>query len=410
MTDKFNKVLGVLPFKVTAIVMLVAIGAPIIYIYYYTQFVWESRISALQPGIRLRLYHDISTLSMVYTGGPKGLNFSVASSFVAVKRWMTQSSRPPGSVSHDSATSDPKPPSAPIVNCNGKDKLDIPLGKDSQFIVDCTFNPDTHTITLKTELIAPKGQGADFEFNYNDVWLAPFTETSLIAGSKAVLRQPPEAMHWAKLRLDDKNAEVLAKNCLQSSRDPAASNCHISDAVFGSPKIVLSNDPHKFISEFARSFATRVVPVVVLLMMVINSLLFLYVLWLLTYLASKNGYKLKFGKKNDGAGQEGGVPLLFHVDNIHLGRRRLFEFFEVAGPAFGFLMTVGALLIAFESNVLVNGDTVGFSNALAIAMAATFAGLLMRILAFSADRLLDYNLRTSPDVTALGIVKETASS
>lgn len=90
------------------------------------------------------------------------------------------------------------------------------------------------------------------------------------------------------------------------------------------------------------------------------------------------------------------APVL-DTETVWHRQRRLYEWLEVSGPALGFLLTVTALIQAFKPEVFATRDVGRFTSAIGNAFAATAAGLCMRILAFSCDRLLVHRARWKAD-------------
>jgi hypothetical protein len=166
------------------------------------------------------------------------------------------------------------------------------------------------------------------------------------------------------------------------------------DGLLGRPRLINQRDPQPLIVALARWANSLLVPALVLSMLILDGLLLLILVLCLCY--PGKGLAKYLAQSRISANPKPTISVL-HVDQIGTSIRRMFEWLEVTGPALGFLLTVGALLLAFEPTVFTERDTGRFTQAISLAMTATFAGLLMRILAFSADRIFERILQRGAD-------------
>lgn len=171
----------------------------------------------------------------------------------------------------------------------------------------------------------------------------------------------------------------------------AQDRCLTADVLLGHPTIVNLHDLQPAVVRVARWSTANLVPAIILSMLVGDGLL---VLLLLTLFAMN----LVGGRLADRVRRLCVRPsVTVHGQNLHRGLRRALEWAEVTGPAMGFLLTVGSLLLAFDPAIFNDRDTGRFTEAISLAMVATFAGLLMRIASFSADRLIEHLIDQGAD-------------
>jgi len=140
-----------------------------------------------------------------------------------------------------------------------------------------------------------------------------------------------------------------------------------------------TRDPQVLVTQFAKWSAGRVVPTMVALMAAIDAgLLSLALLLLYRWFV---GWPLLVPSQ---------ISSPVHADTVLPGVRLALEWFEVMGPAVAFALMVLGLIIAFDPAVFADHGGSTFSATVSQAMTVTFVGLLMRVLAFSNDRLIHH--------------------
>ena len=158
----------------------------------------------------------------------------------------------------------------------------------------------------------------------------------------------------------------------------------LAERILERPMIVLLDDPVILLAGFAHWLALRFAPWMIALMFIFNIVLFVTALGLCT-----NRWVIK----KDLIPREKLIEGELRDPSLEFGLfRRIFEAAEVLGPAMGFALTALSLLLAFDPTVFAARDNTRFSEILSLAMVATIIGLLMRMLGFLVERLLDENL------------------
>ncbi|MFT3769592.1 MAG: hypothetical protein QM820_29505 [Minicystis sp.] len=349
-----------------------------------TVWSWETRLTSYQQAVRLSVHRDVQSLALEYVGADTALDLSVALSYSVVKEfWLAgpESGTVKGEIPCVGADA-PKTPGAPR----------------------CILDRAGFRVDL--DLAAVSRDKA-----WLDVWIIPSQREALVQQGMPVVRRPPSAVHWTKLtwKVSDalsaapREGSAKAADCAESDVGRARPSCHMAGVFLNGAEPARLPDPQQSTADLAKRLARRFVPYVVHAMLGVDAVLLGCIVWLLTAalfsgLPIKRWREWTVGDSFDetvrrlsgkGADDLAAMPLLGPVEAMNRGFRALLEWLEVVGPGLGFLLTVVALLIAFDPAVFAERDVNRFAGAISTAMAATFAGLGMRILAFSADRLLD---------------------
>ncbi|NLH50579.1 MAG: MotA/TolQ/ExbB proton channel family protein [Myxococcales bacterium] len=206
----------------------------------------------------------------------------------------------------------------------------------------------------------------------------------------------PQAIYWRKVAWSSYQEEpikqsaavsqtttVEAKQCVPHFFFNATNSpeCQFVREILVKPSVVNERDPQYSLTEKVKKGATYLVPIILYCVLWLDTFLFCFVLGAgLMYLI--------VNKKPNNPTVNNGDAELGHVNEERRELRQFLEWLEVIGPAIGFWLTVGSLLLAFEPGTFADQDKIAFASGISMAMTATFAGLLMRILAFTGDRLV----------------------
>lgn len=341
-------------------------------------WVWEVRVPARQGGaLRLVLPQDFTALTLHFTPQQPRLGFLLADSAAAAQDfWAYRSTAAKGLAR---CTYDPGP-------CQlGQNKLTLRF----------SFAPDStvaRRMYQREAFLIPLSGDDPLRFD-----VGPATTLYL------------DGVSWP----GPGGEQHLSPGACASHGASLSGPCRFVDTLLARPTVVNSHDPQPYIVSISASATARLVPALILAMIVVNVAL-LAVMALLLLMSPRVGKYavgiverwLRVDRSADGA--SAGARLTLHVDQVLLNWRRLFEYLEVTGPALGFLLTVGALLLAFDPVIFTERDTGRFTQAMSMALTATFAGLLMRILAFSCDRMTEFLLRQ--DANPSGFLKTAPPS
>jgi hypothetical protein len=199
---------------------------------------------------------------------------------------------------------------------------------------------------------------------------------------------------------DGKQGEATADECAAPEEGKQAA-CAFVASMLPAAEHVLVDDPQRVVARIAKYTEKRVAPIVVGAMLFLDVVLLGNFLGFMAWRISRSfEFRTRFIKTRtfdhivENHSEEKLHPYVFPIDHLARGYRRMLEVLEVAGPATAFALTVCALLVAFQPSVFVEGDRTRFADALSMAMNATFAGLVLRVLAFSTDRLFEQVLRS----------------
>lgn len=363
---------------------------------------WEVRVPARQGALRMVLPQDLSTLELVLSPrDPGGLlgwlgfgashdqsptGFLLADSAAAVQDfWVYRApARNPSAGAPVVAPSRCTPASGP-----------------------CQMQNDRLVLSFPPATQAPPAQPQARRPFQREIFLIPLSDdpTSLEVGPVPTLSITEIAWRTGS----GQPLRIIPEDCVRRLKEQEG-KCRFADSLLGRPTAVNRRDPQPYIVALSVAATAKVVPALILTMIIVNILLFgvAAVLLLMTPRLGQRALApvqtwLAQDQSADNAAARTGARLILHIDQLLVNWRRLFEYLEVTGPALGFLLTVGSLLLAFDPAIFSERDTGRFTQAMSMALTATFAGLLMRILAFSCDRLTEFYLRL--DANPSGFLK-----
>lgn len=368
-----KKLLGIL--RAHPLLLVIAVlGGSTAYVALACEFAWETGMSPRQPMIPVRVYPGAERIDLSFIDGQARIKFRLAASFATARTWAVE----------DKLPEDP----AKLIECDGMKEL-VPAG-----VIGWTVKCEADIPARKLKLSV---SGAAQPAEPKTVFLIPYVEEPVVSNAAGLRRWLPW-LRWTSIFLKQTSETVSAKDCVL---DQDARLCALASDILGHPHVLLSRDPHDVLGRAAAFTMAHIAPATLFAMMVVDAILFFFLILLLVVWGTRG--QLAPEAESSKSQPAPGVPWFRNIDSVYLGFRRTLEWLEVTGPAMAFVMTAGSLLVAFEANVLVVGDVGRFSHAVGVAMAATFAGLLMRVLAFSVERLLDYLLRASSDVSPMGL-------
>lgn len=324
-------------------------------------WVWEVRITARQGAVRVAVPRNITSLGLQLEAG-QTLSFLLAETPAAVQDYWTY--RKAGS-------------GQGVVACTGD-----PLANQE---VTCAHRDEQLSLSFSL----PAGAAERVPFLRERFLIPLHARGGETQGLPSVLLL--KRVSWSTT---DGPAQTLTpRSCVQPTTE-LASPCRLIESMLGRPAAVNRNDPQPHIVAAAAWAAAHLVPTIILSMLLADLALII--------LVARYLYRILRGAGLGRAAlreQPEATQMLMHVDLLAIGWRRAFEYLEVTGPALGFLLTVGSLLLAFDPAIFSERDTGRFTQAMSLALTATFAGLLMRILAYSADKLLEQLLRMDADMS-----------
>jgi hypothetical protein len=380
---------------------------------------WHTPVSGQQPAIQLSLHRDLTRLVLEAEDDGEQIHFAIADSLAGVKAfWLEQH---PAS---DAAQ-------APLLwsRCQElQGAAALPVQKDpKQAAVPprCALDreqrpwneqprPSTYEKLLpklKSRKVVLWLDAASTPSMYRELWLIPYVERNVTKDGKIL--NPVPSLHWKTIEwhLDtgaQGSGSATAKNCSGPDGEFQGS-CLFVQNLLDRPELVLLRDPQQMAVAAAQGMALRVVPFLVGVMVCANLILASVLVGIIVWWAlgwrdrrprfARIEHKVfddsvpRDAAQDEKARRTGKIPLLIPLDSVDRGFRRMLEWLEVTGPALGFLLTVCALLLAFDPRVFAERDMSLFASAVSMAMSATFAGLGIRILAFTCDRLLEHVLR-----------------
>lgn len=421
-----NFLTGFLRARFTPYLLAVAILGTAVYVLFLSGVAWKAPVAGQQPAIRLSVHHDLRRIVLASEDDGEALGFAITDSAAGVKSfWLERHEKAgeakprlwqdceevPGAANPPSAQS-PAPRAGTFVCKVDKEKRAI--GEGASKSTFRKFLPKFKERKVVLTLGPPETLS-----RYRELWLIPYVRNK-VADQDMI--NPASDLLWTEAEWDlgEKNSGVLkAKQC-SSPDDEAEASCLFMQGLLDRPELVLIRDPQQLAVAMAQAMALRFVPFLVGVMVLVNVVLgavfgAILVWWVLGRFRSDKGPRIgrivfdaavprhedeqaaasaagaPAGDKQQG--EEGKIPLLIPLDSVDRGFRRMLEWLEVTGPAAGFLLTVCALLLAFDPRIFVERDMNRFASAISMAMCATFAGLGIRILAFSCDRLLEQVLR-----------------
>ena len=403
---------------------LIPVPLVIAYVCLVSSAAWQTRLSGQQPAIRLSLHRDTSKLVLESEDDGEPIQFAVADSLAGVEAfWLELRDKTPG------AQSTPLWRACPWVrNAAGeaaaKAGKELPLKHDSQEVgrLSCELDSEKEpskeqpqepwylprTKSRKVVLWMSAGSNPS---TYRELWLIPYVKSQVTPSW--TVPNPVSALHWTRVewrlgKEGKEQVEAMAEQC--SGRDGSAHpQCLFAETLLDRPDLVLLRDPQQIAIMAAHWMELRAVPITVGVMVFTNIILVALLVaiagwWLWGSILSDKLPTLSAGAVelfDEGVPihdeslkrRSGRMPFLLPLGSMERGLRHLLEWLEVTGPALGFLLTVCALLLAFEPRTFVERDMNRFATTISMAMNATFAGLGIRLLAFSIDRLLVHVLR-----------------
>ena len=341
----------------------------VLYVWLFSPWAWELRPPPGEQAFHLRIWPNTTELTIEFTSDFNGDTMLLADSLRSAREhWL----RGGGSV----------------VQCREDElknkhlKLGAPLGGEvsSCKIEGAAKTGGSRTITIEfTPASTPM-----------DMWLLP---SQSIGG---VTTPYADAIHVTSIKVKrNTNQPAPAAECVSPS-EQFAEPCAIAAQILDGAELVQPDEPQRRIARATRQMVLQVVPVLVAFMVCIDLSLTGLLGALLLGLLGAGSDRVRGWYKVEKDERTGGSYLIPHIDRVDrraIGMRRMLEWFEVVGPALGFLLTACALLVVFDPSIFGVGDRGRFSNGIGLAMSATLAGLLMRILAFSADRVLEHTYR-----------------
>ncbi|KFA90564.1 hypothetical protein Q664_27245 [Archangium violaceum Cb vi76] len=405
------------PYAFVAVILLVGL-----YVLLFSGVAWQTRVSGQQPAIRLTLHRDVSKLILVSEDEGQALHFAVAENLTGVRNfWLAAP-----------VTGDKAPASQLWQKCQevsgSKTATQEPVKSLSCELEQEDIDRSGQARPSRLQKFLPKSTFRKVVLRlpppstssmYQEFWLIPYVQ-SAVTQTKTVSTPVPEIL-WTEARWqmgETASGGVAAKRCSNPDGGLEAP-CLFVQGLLDRPELVLIRDPQQIAIAVAQRMSLRIVPFLVGVMVCANFILAVVFIGLLFWwfsglFRSGKGPRLQtvfdesVPPEAHAAGQSppslekkpgsvGKIPLLFPLQSVERSFRGLLEWLEVTGPALGFLLTVCALLLAFDPRIFVERDMNRFSSAISMAMSATFAGLGIRIFAFSCDRLLEHVLRRGGD-------------
>jgi biopolymer transport protein ExbB/TolQ len=380
---------------------------------------WQARTSTQQPALRIILPRGAKKLILTSERGTGArYEFAVASSLAGVREfWLEQQAR------KESAWRDCKPQVTSADDPPTAEQVQLArLTLDSDRYLRCEFTEQQQPVPARGLVISPDQQSFRLELSLNvpsasdrnmDLWLIPYVQ-STVAPQKSE-RFPISSLHWthAEWHLGQEMSKqaIAPGECINPTQD-STGQCRFIESILNRPEYVQTHDPQQQVTRAALWLSVKIIPFIVGVMIWFNYLLVVVLTFILGwwFFGAFDKDKLP-GLKTEAASQppsDPGAnlfdqlvaeaaklrrPMLIPLDSVNRGFRRFLEWLEVTGPALGFLLTVCALLIAFDPQAFAERDLNRFASAISTAMSATFAGLGIRVLAFTNDRLLEHVLR-----------------
>lgn len=400
------------------------------YVYQVSRAVWQTRLSGQQPAIRLSVHRGLSKLVLVSEEDGEHIEFAVADSLAGVQAfWLGLREKGAAVPSSPLWRECPRAPGAADKGPHRSEELRLTLDAQAVGSLRCEFDSeaDLSKPPVKEPNYRPKTKTRKLVLwinaeqtpsTYREVWLIPYVRSQVTQSWKVL--HPVSVLHWMgaewQLGRDEKEqgkgpleqGKVLAEECSGQDK-PAQGQCLFAETLLNQPDLVLLRDPQQAAVAAAHWMELRAVPIIVGVMVCTNVVLFallvgIGVWWLLGSFISEKRPRLSAvvqesfdaGVPDNGEARKrrsGRSPLLIPLASVDRGLRRLLEWLEVTGPALGFMLTVCALLLAFDPRTFVERDMNRFATAISMAMSATFAGLGIRLLAFTIDRMLEHVLR-----------------
>lgn len=326
----------------SAIIALVSV----LYIYLGGGWAWETPLARSFPAVGIQVDVDTSTIALELAEDADEMSFAIAPSEGAVREFW--------------AGAQALPAAAGMVACEG--------AKQELNGLKC----DTRGRTLN---IAISKAGVR-----RTLWVVPFKQTSFrTVHSVTSLRWKSLEVVQAKsdnTRIDTKIV-VDASTCPHPGDKEAREKCLFAEDFFGRPQLSQAGDPERLVSSVAKWSAHRIVPMLVTAMVIVDALLAGVVIVLLSLWARGRGI---------GQPPQDGQPIDAHM--LLRGYRTVFSWLETLGPSIAISATVLGLILAFDPVVFADRDGSAFGEAIRMAMGASFCGLVMRVLAVTANYAL----------------------
>ncbi|WP_437712994.1 hypothetical protein WMF45_44920 [Sorangium sp. So ce448] len=355
--------------RLGVLLVIAASLAGLLYVWLLSPWAWELRPAPGEQAFHLRIWPNVKELTVEFTADFDGDRLLLADSARSAREhWL----RGGGSVA--------------LCSDDALKNKHLKLGASQGIEVSsCRIESAAETGGTRTVTIGFTPASTPV-----DLWLLPSRSIGGVTTPYA------GAIHVSSIKVMRNGSQpVPAAECASPS-EQFAEPCAIAAQILGGAEVIQPEDPQRIIADTTRWIVLRGVPVLVAFMICVDVVLACLLVGLVIGLfgagtqAVRRFYKVQ---EDERTGVSAVIPHLDRVDRRAIGVRRMLEWFEVVGPALGFLLSACALLVVFDPSVFGAGDRGRFSNGIGLAMSATLAGLLMRILAFSADRVLEHTYR-----------------
>ncbi len=341
------------------------------YIYWPGGWVWESPVQRAFPAVRLLVSNDIERISLKLDGQETNTRFALAITQAAVREyWLYDDTSGSQDIIECGASSaDNKNKAASHAECfRSGAAIDIVLPAPPP---------------LPTDDDKQRPAQKEKRKRYREAWLIPYQPSSFNALYAA------SAVRWSEVELRPYRGSgptVKATDCAAPTDPKDLDECALVQEVLGHPQVLLARDPQLFIAASAKAATTRFVPAVVFFLMSVCVVILTFDMGLLAlWLRGKP------------IAEPSKTGLVIDAENVWSGVRRILYTLEILGPAIGFAMTVLGLVVAFDKQAFGTQDRALFGSAISAALTVTLCGLLLRLLSFVGDRLIEHLSRWHAD-------------